>query len=378
MRKFANWDQAVGFYTAHYDANSLHITPTIVAVEHPVRLFATQQLPAGRTTLRLHTPLGPANPGTETNLPIFVASTKNSPIFVASTAGSPISISSTEPTPVVARRNAGKSKFAPKIPKGAVPLRAQSVDTPTPTSRTLQPFPMPPPSPNFGKAVSPGLVASMLQPHADGEPSPPPATSLTASGPIIIPDSDNEDEKGEGKGKYPIGSVIVIGDSDDDSALPQPSYPSQPPALPFLMPATPLKGTRRFKPLFTDGYSPGDFFSAEGEPDNVAISPNAPNVDLRARQLEKIEKYMKMPLTDLQARSAARRATRALKSYVDNRTASTSVVPQDDVDRNVASTSALPRDDDDEVDYGIVEFNAEGLQELDTILDSLTNGANGA
>ena len=79
---------------------------------------------------------------------------------------------------------------------------------------------------------------------------------------------------------------------------------------------------------------------------------------------------MKMPLTDLQARSAARRATRALKLYVDNRAASTSVVPQDDVDRNVASTSALPRDDDDEVDYGIMEFNAEGLQELDAILDS--------
>jgi len=144
------------------------------------------------------------------------------------------------------------------------------------------------------------------------------------------------------------------------------------------MPATPLKGTRRFKPLFTDGYSPSDYFNAEGEPDNVAISPNAPNVDLRARQLEKIEEYMKMPLADLQARSAARRTTRALKSHVNNHAASSSIIPQDDVDRNVASTSALPRDDDDEVDYGIEEFNADGLQELDMILGSLANGAKGA
>lgn len=72
--------------------------------------------------------------------------------------------------------------------------------------------------------MSPGLVASTPQPHTDGELSPPPATSLTASGPILIPDSDDEDEKG--KGKYPIGSVIVIGDSDDDSTIPYPSYPS--------------------------------------------------------------------------------------------------------------------------------------------------------
>ena len=183
--------------------------------------------------------------------------------------------------------------------------------------------------------MSPGLVAS-----------------------ILIPDSDDEDDKG--KGKYPIGSVIVIGDSDDDSALPYPSYPSQPLALPSSIPATPLKGTRQFKPLFADGYSPGDFFNTEGDPDNVAVSPSAPNADLRARQLEKIEKYMKMPLAELQARSAARRAARALKSHVDE---------------NTASTSALPRDDNDEVDYGIQEFSAAGLQEIDAILDSLVNGA---
>ena len=113
--------------------------------------------------------------------------------------------------------------------------------------------------------------------------------------------------------------MIVIGDSDDDSG---PSYPSKPPALPSPIPATPLKGTRRFKPLFPDGYSLSDFFNAEGDPDDVAMFSNTPNVDLQARQLEKIKKYMKMPLADLQARAAARRAARALKSaYVDNRTA---------------------------------------------------------
>ena len=113
--------------------------------------------------------------------------------------------------------------------------------------------------------------------------------------------------------------MIVIGDSDDDSG---PSYPSKPPALPSPIPATPLKGTGRFKPLFPDGYSLSDFFNAEGDPDDVAMFSNTPNVDLQARQLEKIKKYMKMPLADLQARAAARRAARALKSaYVDNRTA---------------------------------------------------------
>ena len=126
------------------------------------------------------------------------------------------------------------------------------------------------------------------------------------------------------------------------------------------MPGTPLKGIRRFKPLFEDGYNQDDFFNADGDPDNVAVSPNAPSASLRARQLEKIEQYMKMPSTLLQARSAARRAARVPKSYVDS---------------NAASTSALPQDDDDEIDYGIPEFNAAGLQELDAILDSLSNGA---
>ena len=151
MRQFANWDQAVGFYTAHYDANSLHITPTIATQEHPLRLFAT---PPARcvSTQCFHAPAGPANLGSE-NLPIFVASTANTPIFVASTAGSPISVSSTAPTPVVAQQDATKAKFAPKVPKRAAPLRAQSVGTPTPGSRTLQPFPMPPPSPNLRKAT---------------------------------------------------------------------------------------------------------------------------------------------------------------------------------------------------------------------------------
>ena len=332
---------------AHYDTNSLHITPTIATQEHPVRLFATQQPPAHA---------GPANPGSE-NFPIFVASTVNTPIFVASTAGSPISVSSTAPTPVAAPRDA---KFVLKVPKGVVPFRAQSVGTPTPVLCALQPFPMPPPSPNFGKATpSPGLVASMLQPQANGELPAAPATALTASGAILIPDSDDEDE--EGKGKHPIGSVIVIGDSDDDSTLPQRPYPSHPPALLSPMPATPLKGTRRFKPLFADeGYSPGEFFNTDGNPDDIAVSSNAPNVSLRARQLEKIERYMKMPSTDLEARSAARRAARA---------------PKHSINSNAASTSALPQDGDNESDYGIPEFNAAGLQEVDAILDSLANSA---
>ena len=59
-------------------------------------------------------------------------------------------------------------------------------------------------------------------------------------------------------------------------------------------------------------------------------------------------------------------------------TASTLVVPQDDVDSNAASTSALPQDDNNEDNYGITEFNTAGLQELDAILDSLANGADGA
>ena len=201
------------------------------------------------------------------------------------------------------------------------------------------------------------LGTSTPQPQADEELSATPATSFTTSGAILIPDSDSEDE--EGKGKHPIGNVIVISDSDDDSALPQKPYPSHPAPLSF-MPGTPLKGIRRFKPLFEDGYNQDDFFNADGDPDNVAVSPNAPSASLRARQLEKIEKYMKMPSTLLQARSAARRAARVPKSYVDS---------------NAASTSALPQDDNDEIDYGIPEFNAAGLQELDAILDSLSNGA---
>ena len=194
-------------------------------------------------------------------------------------------------------------------------------------------------------------------PQSQGELSAAPATSHTTSGAIHIPDSDSEDEKG--KGKHPIGSVIVIGDLDDDSTLPQKPYPSHPAPL-SSMPATPFKGTHHFKTLFIDGYSLADFFNADGNPDNVTLSPNALNATLQACQLKKIEKYLKMPSTPLQARSAARQAVRVLKSYMDN---------------NTASTLVLPQDDNDEIDYGIPDFDTTSLQELDAILDSLSNGA---
>ena len=310
MHQFANWDQAAGFYTAHYDANTLHITPTAATQDHPARLFATQHIP-------VRVPSGSANPGTE-----------HHPIFIASTAGSPISVSSTASTPVAT----AKAQFSPKVPKRGVPVRAQSIGTPTPMSRTLQPFPMPSPSPNFGKATpSPG----------------PPVSTLPKSDAIIISDSDDEDHTHQ-KGKN--RNVIVIGDNDDDSVLPQkayPSSPSHPSALSSPMPATPFKGTQRFKPLFEDGYSPGDFFSADGHPDDIAASPNAQKASLRARRLEKIEKYFKTP------RQAARTP----------------------VNSSAPSTSVLPHDDGYDSDYGIPDFNAAGLQEIDAILDSLVNGA---
>ena len=161
------------------------------------------------------------------------------------------------------------------------------------------------------------------------------------------------------------------------------------------MPATPLKGTRVFKPLFPDGYSPGEFFNAEGSPNALNISlrarrleqeieqymktlptgpqasstpraavngsPSAPNVSLRARRLEKeIEKYIKMPPTDLQARSTPRGAASVTKSPVSS---------------NVASTSARLQDSGEESDYGIADFNEAGIQEIDAILDSLVNSA---
>ena len=330
MRHFANWDQALGFYTAYFDLSTFDIAPTLATQERPGRLFATQQQPA--------------NLGSE-NHPIFVASTTNSPIFVASTAGSPISVSSTAPTPVAAPR------FAPRVPQGIAPVRGQSIGTPTPTPCAIQPFPMPAPSPNFGKATpSPGPPA-------------PPAVSLTTSGPIIIPDSDNED-KDEQPGTLPtqpFGKVIVIGDDDDDSALPQrpyPTSPSNPPAPPSPVPATPVKGTRRFKPLFSDGYSPRDFFTPSGNLDNIAASPSAPNVSLRARKLEKkILEYMKTPPATSTA--AAARAARGTKPSVN---------------ANAASSSTLPEGDGQDSDYGIAEFDAAGLQELDAIMDSLANG----
>ena len=323
MHQFANWDQAAGFYTAHYDANTLHIAPTAATQDHPVRLLATQHF-------AVRAPSGTVNPGTE-----------NHPIFIASTAGSPISVSSTASTPIAATRDAAKAQFAPKVPKGGVPVRAQSIDTPTPMSRTLQPFPMPSPSPNFGKATpSPG----------------PPILTHPKSDAIIIPDSDDEDHTHQ-KGKS--RNVIVIGDNDDDSVLPQKLYPSSPfhpSALPSPMPATPSKGTRRFKPLFTEGYSPSDFFNADGHPDDIATSPNAQKASLRARRLEKIEKYFKTPCTDLQPRSA----TQATRTPVNS---------------NAPSTSVLSHDDGYDSDYGIPDFDAAGLQEIDAILDSLVNGA---
>jgi len=383
MRKFANWDQALGFYTALYDTHGLQLDPAIATHELPSRLLATAT--------------GPDKIGSE-NAPIFVASTTNSPIFVASTAGSPISVSSTVPTPVAAPRGSARN-FLLRVPKGAAPFRAQSLGTPTP-SRTLQPFPMPTPSPNFGKAT-PSPAASLASSGAI------PAASLTSSGAILIPDSDDDDDhaREKGKGKQPgmqpiprIGNVIVIGDSDDDSALPQkpyPSSPSHPLALSPTMPATPLKGTCCFKPLFPDGYTPGEFFNAEGSPNAPNVSPrarrleqeiekymktpptgpqasstpraaangspSAPNVSLRARRLEKeIEKYMKMPPTDPQARSTPGGAASATKSPVSS---------------NVASTSARLQDSGEESDYGIPDFDEAGVQELDAVLDSLVNGA---
>ena len=330
MQKFANWDQALGFYSALYDMHGLQLDPAIATRELASRLLAMAT--------------GPDKIGSE-NAPIFVASTTNSPIFVASTAGSPISVSSTTLTPVAAPWG-GACNFLLRVPKGAAPFCAQSVGTPTP-SRTLQPFLIPTPSPNFGKAT------------------PSPAASLTSSGAILILDSDSDDDHTceKGKGKQPrmqpiprIGNVIVIGDSDNNSALPQkpyPSSPSHPLALSPTIPATPLKGTRCFKPLFPDGYSPGKFFNAEGSPNapNVSLracqleqeiekymktpptgpqvsstpraaangSPSALNVSLRAHQLEKeIEKYMKMPPTDPQARSTPRGAASATKSPVSS------------------------------------------------------------
>ena len=162
---------------------------------------------------------------------------------------------------------------------------------------------MPPPSPNFGKATLS------------------PAASLTSSEAILIPDSDDDDDddaREKGKGKQPgvlpiprIGNVIIVGDSDDDSALPQKAYPSSPShplASSPTMPATPLKGTCCFKPLFPDGYSPGEFFNAEG-------SPNAPNVSPRACQLEQeIEKYTKTPPTGPQVSSTPRAAANGSSS----------------------------------------------------------------
>jgi len=332
MHQFANWDQAAGFYTAHYDANTLHIAPTAATQDHPIRLFATQHI-------LVRAPARSANPGTE-----------NHPIFIASTAGSPISVSSTASTPIAATQDAAKLQFPLKVPRGGVPVRAQSIGTPTPISRTLQPFPMPSPSPNFGKATPlPGPPVSTLPksdaiiiPDSDDEDA------------IIIPDSDDEDHTHQ-KGKS--RNVIVIGDDDDDSVLPQkpyPSSPSHPSALPSPIPATPVKGTRRFKPLFAEGYSPSDFFNADGHPDDIAASLNAQKASLRARQLEKIEKYMKAPRTDL------RSATQAARTPVNS---------------NAPSTSVLSRDDGYESDYGISDFSAAGLQELDAILDSLVNGA---
>ena len=128
MRKFPNWDQALGFYTALYDTHGLQLAPAIATHELPARLLATAT--------------GPGKIGSENAL-IFVASIANSPIFVASTAGSLISVSSTALTPIAAPWDGAARNFFLRVPKGGAPFRAQSVGTPTP-SRTLQPFPMPP------------------------------------------------------------------------------------------------------------------------------------------------------------------------------------------------------------------------------------------
>jgi hypothetical protein len=184
-----------------------------------------------------------------------------------------------------------------------------------------------------------------------------------SSNAILIPDSDDDDndhmhEKGKGKQPGPqpippIGNVIVISDSNDDNALPQKPYPSSP-FCPHMssphMPATPLKGTHSFKPLFPDGYSPSEFFTTNG-------SPSAPNVSLQAHRLEKeIEKYMKTPPTDPQVKSTTRRAAKESKSLVNS---------------NTASTLTHLWDSGEESDYGIAEFNDTDLQEIDMILDSL-------
>ena len=188
------------------------------------------------------------------------------------------------------------------------------------------------PSPNFGKAtLSLG----------------PPVSTLPKSDAIIISDSDDKDHMHQhGKNR----NVIVIGDNNNDSVLPQKVYlssPSHPSALSSPMPATPFKGTQHFKPPFEDRYSPGDFFSANGHPDDIAISPNTQKASLQACQLEKIEKYFKTPC------QAARTP----------------------VNSSAPSTSVLPYDDGYDSDYGIPDFDTTGLQEIDAILDSLVNGA---
>ena len=247
--------------------------------------------------------------------------------------------------PLLLNKMPPKPNLHPRSPKGLHPSVPNTLVLQPLVCALYNPSQCPPPSPNLGKATpSPRLGTSI--PQSQGELSAAPATSHTTSGAILIPDSNSEDEKG--KGKYSIGNVIVIGDLDNDSALPQKPYLSHPAPL-SSMPATPFKGTCHFKPLFIDGYSLANFFNADGNPDNVTVSPNAPNTTLQAHQLKKIKKYLKMPSTPLQARSAARQAARVLKSYVNN---------------NAASTSVLPQDDNDEINYGIPDFDAPACRSL--------------
>ncbi|KDR74718.1 hypothetical protein GALMADRAFT_211696 [Galerina marginata CBS 339.88] len=327
IRHFAEFQPALGCYTAAANYNVAGGNG-VIQVTHPPASLGSAPQQSGQ--LR-------ANQRPPPSSPISISSTESSPVNPG-TWSQPIYVASNAPTPVLrpppTRRTAPNlDNYFLRVPRVRNHSRAQREVTPTPALPVLRlrPFPMPAPSPTFGLSPAPAATTAPVAP-----------TSLIANNAVLAPDSSEDSDsdstaagkkgkkpahktRAKGKGKQPAHKataikrkVEVFGDSSDDDIAPTPVN----------------RYVRPFRPLFSDGYSTGDFFTSDRAPDDFASSQRQPSL------IERLEPLMNMPLSELQRRSDTRRAARVSNNEMTTASTSTASTSSNQASAAIASASS--------------------------------------